>query len=151
MSESRVYIVEDEALIAMHLSDRLTALGYEVCGRAARGEKALEELRTIRADIVLMDIQLAGELDGIQTAIRLRPDLDIPVVFLSAFSDDKLVEEAVAAGAFGYLVKPFDERELHATLRAALDRHRAQKILTDDNRRQSELLRTLLDEVGKRE
>src|SRR5262245_1989610 len=119
MNQPRIYIVEDEALIAMELSDRLTHLDYVVCGRAAHGEKALEEIPAARPCIVLMDIQLAGKLTGIETALRLRQQVDVPVVFLSAFSDARLVSDAVAAGSFGYLVKPFEERELHATLQAA--------------------------------
>lgn len=141
MSQPRIYIVEDEALIAMELSDRLTGLGYEVCGRAAHGEKALEELPSVRPSIVLMDIQLAGPLTGIETALRLRPQVDVPVVFLSAFSDARLISEAVAAGSFGYLVKPFEERELHATLQAALYKHQVEQLLRKDLHRQADLLR----------
>src|SRR5262245_65628877 len=98
MSKPRIYLVEDEALIAMELSDRLTDLGYAVCGRAAYGEKALEEIPVVRPSIVLMDIQLAGKLTGIETALRLRPQIDVPVVFLSAFSDAPLIAEAMRAG-----------------------------------------------------
>ena len=121
---ARIYIVENEALIAMEISDRLTQLGYNICGRAARGEQALKEIPQARPDIVLMDIRLAGTLTGIETAAKLRQLLDVPVVFLSAFSDAQLVEGAIGTGAFGYLVKPFDERELHATLQAGLYKHR---------------------------
>jgi signal transduction histidine kinase len=137
MNQPRIYIVEDEALIAMELSDRLTHLDYEVCGRAAHGEKALEEIPAVRPSIVLMDIQLAGKLTGIETALRLRPQVDVPVVFLSAFSDARLVAEAIAAGSFGYLVKPFEERELHATLQVALYKHQVEQML----RSQEELRR----------
>ncbi|MEY2878891.1 MAG: hypothetical protein RLZZ15_1271, partial [Verrucomicrobiota bacterium] len=135
MIRSRLYLVEDEALIAMELRDRLTALGYEIAGHAARGERALVEIPALRPDVVLMDIRLAGEPDGIETARRLAPLLDVPVVFLTAFSETQLVEEAVAAGGFGYLVKPFEERELDATIQSALAKHRAQQRLRGDNAR----------------
>lgn len=138
MSKPRIYLVEDEALIAMELSDRLTDLGYAVCGRAAYGEKALEEIPVARPSIVLMDIQLAGKLTGIETALRLRLQIDVPVVFLSAFSDAPLIAEATGAGSLGYLVKPFEERELHATLQAALYKHQVEQMLrTQEELRQA--------------
>lgn len=126
-NKPRIYIVEDEALIAMELVDRLTKLGYDVCGKAARGEQALEEIPRANPDIVLMDICLAGELNGIQTAATLRQILDVPVIFLTAFSDSALLKEALGTEPFGYLLKPFEERELHATLQAALYRHRMER------------------------
>ncbi len=118
--------MEDEALIAMEISDRLMQLGYDICGRAARGEQALEEIPQTHPDIVLMDIQLAGELTGTETTTRLRHLLDVPVIFLTAFSDASLLKEALDTEPFGYLVKPFEERELHATLQAALYKHRVE-------------------------
>lgn len=129
MNRSSIYIVEDEALIAMEISDRLSHLGYRIVGRAARGEKALEEIPNVRPDLVLMDISLAGQFTGIETATRLKPLLDVPVVFLTAFSDADTLEQALGAEPFGYLVKPFEERELHATIQAALYRHQLQSVL----------------------
>lgn len=141
MSTTRIYIVEDDALIAMELIDRLTRLGYEICGKAARGEQALEEILRINPDIVLMDICPAGELNGIDTAARLRRLLNVPIVFLSAFSDAKLVEEAVGSGVFGYLLKPFEEHELHATLQAALAKHQLERTLQEANTTLNETVR----------
>ncbi len=126
MSKTRIYIVEDEALIAMEISDRLMQMGYDICGRATRGEQALEEIPQTHPDIVLMDIHLAGTLTGIETTTRLRPLLDVPVIFLTAFSDASLLKQALDTEPFGYLVKPFEERELHATLQAALYKHRVE-------------------------
>jgi PAS domain S-box-containing protein len=134
-AKTRAYIVEDEALIAMEISDRLLRLGYEVCGRSAHGEKALEEIPSARPDLVLMDIKLAGKLNGIETATRLRSLLEVPVVFLSAFSDQSLIEGALDTGSFGYLVKPFEERELHATLQAALHKAQVERLLRSDKDR----------------
>lgn len=135
MTKIRIYIVEDESLIAMDICDRLTQLDYEVCGRAARGERALEDIPELKPDLVLMDIKLAGDLTGVETAARLHQTLDLPVVFLSAFSDDQLVKEAIGTGAYGFLVKPFEERELHATLQATLYKHRAEQLLRSDKAR----------------
>jgi PAS domain S-box-containing protein len=141
MDTTRIYIVEDEALIVMELVDRLTRLGYQVCGKAARGEQALEDIPRTNPDIVLMDICLAGKLNGIETAAKLRRLLNVPIVFLSAFSDAKLIEEAVGSGAFGYLLKPFEERELHATLQAALAKHRLERTLQEANATLDETVR----------
>ena len=147
----RIYIVEDEALIAMELADRLSQLGYEVCGQEARGEKALEEIPRVRPDLILMDINLAGQRTGIETAAGLRELVDVPVVFLTAFSDSALIERAVAAGAYGYLVKPFEERELHATLQAALYKHQAEQLLRRENERLEEAVQQRTAELQQRE
>ncbi|MCX5723594.1 MAG: PAS domain S-box protein [Nitrospirae bacterium] len=141
MSTTRIYIVEDDALIAMELIDRLTRLGYEVCGKAARGEQALEEILRISPDLVLMDIRLAGELTGIDTAARLRRLLNVPIVFLSAFSDSQLLKEALGTEPFGYLIKPFEERELQTTIQAAACQYRRQCSLQEANQRLDETVR----------
>jgi PAS domain S-box-containing protein len=144
-----VFVVEDEALIAMELSDRLTSLGYTVAGTASRGEEALEALRAGRqADVVLMDIHLAGALDGIQTASRLRERTDTPVIFLSAYSDAELLGQAGKVEPFGYLVKPFEERELHATIQMALYKHRMERALREANTRLDEKVRQRTAELA---
>ncbi len=124
-----IFIVEDEALIAMELQDRLTRLGYVICGTAARGEKALEEIPAHLPDLVLMDIHLAGRLDGIETSARLREISEAPVIFLTAYSDAELLQKATQVEPFGYLVKPFEERALHSTIQMALYKHRMERTL----------------------
>ena len=121
----RVFVVEDEALIALDLSERLEVLGYEVCGTTTRGETAVQRIAELRPDLVLMDIKLAGSMDGVEVAQQLRERYDVPVVFLSAFVDSQLIARATRTNCYGYLVKPFEERELHATLQVALERFRA--------------------------
>jgi two-component system NtrC family sensor kinase len=138
MPSIRVVIVEDEPLIAMEIADRLSRLGYEVAARFVSGEELLQRLHDLSADLVLMDIRLAGELSGIETAVLLLQCHDLPVVFLSAFSDEELVRESMAAQPFGYLVKPFEERELHATLQASYYRHRYERTLRETNQRLEE-------------
>lgn len=103
-----IFIVEDESLIAMELKDRLLGLGYAVAGTVAQGEKALATLQTKGVDLVLMDINLSGDLDGIETARRLHEWSDTPVVFVTAYSDSILLERAGKVEPFGYLVKPFE-------------------------------------------
>ncbi len=124
---ARIYIVEDEALIALELEDRLKQLGYDVCGSARRGETAQKEIPETEPDLVLMDIQLAGEMNGIEVAGAVRDRSDAAVIYLSAYSDDALVERAVGTDPYGYLLKPFNERELHTTIQAALKK-RAQHV-----------------------
>ena len=121
----RVFVVEDEALIAMDLSEQLTALGYEVCGTTARGETAVQRITELRPDLVLLDVKLAGSMDGVEVAQQLRERYDVPVVFLTAYSDSPLIARATKTNCYGFLLKPLEERELHATLQVALARFRA--------------------------
>lgn len=148
-SPTRVFVVEDEALIAMELRDRLTDLGYEVMGTASRGEQALEAIPACAPDVVLMDIRLAGTLTGIETAARLRPQLDVPVIFLSAYSDAELLREAGEVLPFGYLVKPFEERELHATIQMALYKHRMERALRESHARLEDKVRERTAELAR--
>jgi PAS domain S-box-containing protein len=144
-----VFIVEDEALIVMELRDRLTALGYTVRGAASRGEQALEAIAADPPGVVLMDIHLAGAIDGIETARRLRAQADVPVIFLSAYSDADLLNQAGKVEPFGYLVKPFEVRELHATIQMALYKHRIDRSLRESNTRLDEKVRERTRELAE--
>jgi signal transduction histidine kinase len=126
MIPGRLYIVEDEALIAMELQDRLRALGYEIVGTAGRGEVATREIAAGSVDLVLMDVNLAGGMSGIEVAGCLRHDLQVGVIFLTAFSDAELLDRARQVEPYGYLVKPYEERELHATIQVALFKREAE-------------------------
>ena len=128
-ASARIIIVEDEAIVAMDLRERLTALGYEVCGIVAQGEAVAQKVIALRPDVLLMDINLAGAIDGVKAAQLVGETCDVPIVFLTAYSDSELVERASRTNAYGFLVKPFDERELHATLQVALVRHAAERDL----------------------
>lgn len=134
MKKARIFIVEDETLIAMELKDRLERMGHTVCGTAIRGEDAIGLITGIWPDLVLMDIKLAGKLDGIETAKRLRELVSVPVVYLTAYSDPAVLERAAGTGPFGYLVKPVGERELVATIEMALHKHAMEKGLRDSER-----------------
>jgi|GEM_PF-4389424 len=120
MSKQKIMVVEDEAIVAedirMHIEDE----GYEVVQVVDSGEKALEYLKSNRVDLILMDIMLAGELDGIDTASKVKELYLTPIIFLTAYSDQKKLERARMAEPYGYLIKPFDERELRSTLTMAL-------------------------------
>ncbi|MDH5670067.1 MAG: response regulator, partial [Nitrospira sp.] len=139
MDKGRVLIVEDETLIAMELKDRLERNHYTVCGVVARGEDAIRQIEQFEPDVALLDVHLAGKLNGIETAKQLRNKLNIPIIYLTAYSDPWLVEQAAKTEPYGYLVKPFEERELRATIDLALYKHMMEQRVRDNERRLSAL------------
>lgn len=120
-----VLIVEDEALIALDLERRLLRAGFEVAGVADNSDDALRLFKASQPDLVLMDIRIRGDVDGIEAARRIHRLGDVPVVFLTAFADEQTVERAAEVTPYGYLLKPLDERALIATLTVTLERHHA--------------------------
>lgn len=126
MTLTRILVVEDESIVAMDIQDRLESLGYEVLGTVATGERAIEKAETLRPDLVLMDIQLQGEMDGVQAAGEIRRRFGVPVVFLTANADGPTVQRAKITEPFGYIIKPFDERELHTAIEMAIYKHQAE-------------------------
>jgi PAS domain S-box-containing protein len=141
MQPTRILLVEDERIVALHLRQQLSKLGYEVVGVVASGEQALEKVHELQPDVVLMDIHIEGELDGIETAAQIPEDLQIPVVYLTAYSEEATLARARATKPYGYLLKPFSERELHATIQMVLERRAAELALRDSEER----LRLALD------
>jgi signal transduction histidine kinase len=126
MAGEAILIVEDERIVARDIEKRLKKLGYHVVGAVASGEDAIRQARLALPDLVLMDIQLKGHLDGVQTAEQIHTDLDIPVIFLTAYADEETLQRAKVTEPFGYIVKPFDERDLHAAIEVALRRRLAE-------------------------
>jgi len=122
-SSAKVLIVEDEGLIAMDLRQRLNALGYTVADVVSTGLGAVESAAQHLPDIILMDIRLKGEMDGIEAARRIRAAADLPVVFVTSYADDATVKRALGSEPVAYLVKPFSDQELHTTIDVALYRH----------------------------
>jgi signal transduction histidine kinase len=120
MQPIRVLVVEDERIVALHLKQQLTKLGYAVVAVVASGDQALQFLRQNHPDVVLMDINIEGNIDGIQTVAMMAPDDFTPVVYLTAYSEEATLQRAAATNPYGYLLKPFSERELHATLQMAI-------------------------------
>ena len=123
MSKATILIVEDDAILAMDLEGMISRMGYTIAGPLAFGEDALAFLAVNEVNLVLMDIELAGKLNGITAAEMINRSADIPIVFLTGFSHDPLLEQAKIAAPYGYLIKPVPERELAATLQMALHRH----------------------------
>ena len=137
-------MVEDEALVAADLEERLSQLGYEVCGVVDTAEQAIERAVALSPDLVLMDIHLLGEKDGIEAAADIQLARDIAVVFVTAHADDATLKRAGLAEPFGYVLKPFDERELKATIEMALYRKQAEARL----RKMERWLATTLSSIG---
>ncbi|MEG5001020.1 hybrid sensor histidine kinase/response regulator [Microcoleus sp. B4-D4] len=121
--EINILIVEDELLIAKNLSVKLEKLGYTIAGIVSSGADAIQRAGEIKPDLILMDIVIKGEIDGIETATRINQKLDIPIIYTTAYADDETLQRAENSGSYGYLLKPFKERELHATIKIALSKH----------------------------
>ncbi|MGH7379144.1 MAG: diguanylate cyclase [Candidatus Methylomirabilales bacterium] len=129
MGHTQILVVEDENIVAKDLQQTLRTLGYGVPVIASSGEEAIEKAAATRPDLVLMDIKLKGRLDGVAAAGEISDRLDIPVVYLTAYADEQTLRRAKVTEPFGYLVKPFDERSLHAAIEVAIHRHRMQMTL----------------------
>ena len=121
-TDRKVFIVEDEIITAMEIKDRLQSLGFQVTGEAASGEEALVKIDREPPDLVLMDIKLKGEMDGVETGQHIKERYDIPITYLSAFSDDKTIARARETQPFSYLLKPFSEKELKTSIQLAVER-----------------------------
>jgi CRP-like cAMP-binding protein/CheY-like chemotaxis protein len=124
MEASRVLVVEDEAIVAADIEQTLKDFGYDVMGVVPSAEEAFTRVRDQKPDVVLMDIFLSGQLDGIAAAKTLRDSSGIPVVFLTAYADEAILQRAKMSGPYGYILKPFETTEIRAAIELAL--HRAQ-------------------------
>jgi len=144
MSRTTILIVEDEAVVALDLARKLDRLGYKVVGKVAEGEAAIALARRLRPQLVLMDIALEGPMDGIDAAEAIRREIDAPLVYLTAHSDPATLSRAKLTGPFGYVLKPFDERDLATQIEMAIFRHQADRQL----RQQREWLRVTLTSIG---
>ncbi len=124
MENAQILVVEDEAIVALDIQSKLRSRGYEVPALASSGKEAVEIADALRPDLVLMDIQLEGDVDGVEAAEQIRRRFGTPVVYLTAFSDDQTLQRAKVAEPFGYLLKPFEERKLHVAIEVALYKSR---------------------------
>ena len=120
MSGSVIMIVEDESIVALDLRMRLRAMGYTVSAMVASGEEAILKLVTTHPDLIIMDIRLHGEMDGIEAAEAIGAQYDIPVVFLTALNDPDTRQRAEITDSYGYIPKPFSSEELQAAIDQAL-------------------------------
>lgn len=140
MNSIKILVVEDERIIAMDIRNSLMRMGYEVLGIVSSGEKALEKVQQVKPDLVLMDIVLKGDMDGIEAGEKILHEFNIPVVYLTSHTDPSTLERATKTNPFGYVVKPFEERDLHTTLEIALSRAQVEAEMTKNLLRERELL-----------
>jgi len=147
MSKIRILVVEDESLVARDIQNMLQSLGYEVTGVVASGEQAIQKAAASVPDLVLMDIVLKGDIDGIAAAETLWEEYGIPVIYLTAYADDTTFERAKLTKPFGYLLKPFEERELQTTIEMALYKSKMEMRLRDREQWLSTILRSIGDGI----
>ena len=123
MEKPSIFIVEDERIVAEDIAETLKKLGYLISGIAVSGESALEKIQETLPDIVLMDIHLAGTMDGIEAAGQILALFDIPVIYLTAYADNELLDRAKVTEPYGYVLKPFNDREIYSVIEMALYKH----------------------------
>lgn len=145
MAETSVWIVEDESIVAMDLKARLLKMGYSVAGISGYAEEAVEEIRLNPPDIVLIDIVLKGEMDGIEAAAIIREELEIPVVYLTAYSEEGTISRAKLTEPYGYILKPFMERDLQIAIEIALYKSSMERRL----RARERWLKTTIQSMGE--
>lgn len=131
MQAARIAVVEDERVVAYHLGQQLKRLGYSIAFIASSSKQVAENLQQNPPDLILMDIRIEGDKDGIEVASQLAPDLNIPVIYLTAYSEEETLDRARNTKPYGYLLKPFSERELHATIQMAIERKGVERSLRE--------------------
>jgi len=144
MSEIKILVVEDESIVAMDIKHRAESLGYKVTAITPSGEEALKLVKENPPDLILMDIVLKGKMDGIEAAQRIHDDYDIPVLYLTAYSDEETLKRAKITEPFGYIIKPFEDRELHSSVEIALYKHEMDRKLKESEK----WLSTTLESIG---
>ncbi|MCP4396136.1 MAG: response regulator [bacterium] len=147
MSPHTILIVEDENITAMELQERLKGWNYHVPAIASSGAQAIQKAAELRPDLILMDIILKGDLDGIDTAKQIHTTSDIPIVYVTAYADKHTLQRAKISTPYGYLIKPFDERELRIVLEIAFYKHRVEQELRQYREHLKELVHTRTHEL----
>ncbi|MBU2493462.1 MAG: PAS domain S-box protein [Bacteroidetes bacterium] len=147
MTEKKILIVEDDKNIAFYAEEMILKLGYKVAGIAASGEDAVKLIEQCDPDIILMDITINGNIDGIETALIVKKKFNIPVIFMTSHSDDKTIQKAKIAEPYGYLVKPFEIKELKGTLQIAIYKKEADDKLKESERWYKSILCSISDGV----
>lgn len=144
MTKTQILIVEDDKIIAMELGDRLKNLEYGICAMVSSGEEAMIKAKELHPDLVLMDIRLKGAMDGVDTAAEIRKRFDIPVIYLTAYADASTLQRARITEPYGYIIKPFEERELLTAIEIAIYKHQMERKL----REREQWLTTTLQSIG---
>lgn len=140
----KILIVEDNAIVAADVKSRVKRMGYSVTDCVARGTKAIESVKKEQPHLILMDIKLKGNLSGIETAAQIRSDFDIPIVYVTSYTDEQTLNKAKLTDPFGYIIKPFEDKELKTTLEIALHKHKSEREL----RTSEQWFKTTLNSIG---
>lgn len=143
MKNPRVLVVEDEVIVANQIERKLAKIGYTVVGKVRSGNEAIRMAKKVSPDLILMDIKIEGEIDGVQTAEAIRKDLDTPVIYLTAHADEKTLGRAKITEPLGYIVKPFEEIDLKSTIDIAMYKHEIDRKL----RMSEERYKSLFEEI----
>lgn len=124
---AKILVVEDEANVAQVMRARLESYGYHVCGVVTSGQDAIEAAQRLNPDIILMDIKIEGSMDGIESARQIHSRIEVPIIFLSSYTDETLLERARSAEPFGYIIKPYEGPQLFVSVEMALYKHRMEQ------------------------
>ena len=132
MSKTNVLVVEDESIVSKDIQHSLEKLGYNVIGSADTGEKAIELAIELEPDVVLMDIRLKGDINGIEAAESIRKKISIPIIYLTAYADEGTLSRAKVSEPYGYIIKPFKEIDIHTSIEMAIYKHQKEKEIRNE-------------------
>ena len=144
MPDTSIILVEDEIIVAADVKNRLENMGYSVLGIFDNGEEAIQKAGELKPNLVLMDIVLKGEMDGIDAAQNIRELYDIPIIYLTAYSDEKTLQRAKVTEPFGYVLKPFEDREIQSAIEMAIYKHQMEKKLKESEEKYRKLVEKFL-------
>lgn len=147
MEKIKILVTEDETIVAMDLKRRLTSLGYQVINISASGEDCISKSLELKPDLILMDIILKGSIDGIKAAEIIKSKLNIPIVYLTAHTDENTIQRAKITGPYGYILKPYEIRDLHSTIEIALYKAQMERQLEESELKYRTLVATATDAV----
>jgi PAS domain S-box-containing protein len=135
MNQPKILVVEDESIVSLEIQSRLEDLGYEIAGAVYSGEDAVTSSKELIPDLILMDINLRGEIDGIEAANTIKGTLNIPIIYMTAYADDETIQRAKVSEPYAYIIKPIEVRELHTSIEIALFKSKMEKKLVASEKR----------------
>ncbi|MGA1104767.1 MAG: response regulator, partial [Pseudomonadales bacterium] len=144
---AKIFVVEDQALVARDIQTRLVSMGYEVLGTASRASDAVTQVLLLQPDLVLMDINLKGEMDGIEAATQIAAEADIPVIYCTAYSNEATLARAKITAPYGYVLKPFDNRELEINIEISLHKHQLEQTIKQGRERLAATLSSVSEAI----